>query len=69
MMRHVIDLFELSAGEIERIFAITEDLKAKWATGVREPLLPGRVMALRRDLNALWIPSAAGFGGFAYVIG
>lgn len=45
-MRHLLDLFELGALEIERIFAITEDLKTKLAAGVREPLLPGRVMAM-----------------------
>ena len=28
------------------IFSISEDLKTKFAAGLREPLLPGRVMAL-----------------------
>ena len=45
-MRHLITLADLTAGEIERIFAITEDLKTKYAAGLREALLPGRVMAL-----------------------
>ncbi len=45
-MRHVITLFDLASDEIERIFAITEDIKSKLARGLREPLLPGRVMAL-----------------------
>ncbi len=45
-MRHLITLADLSAAEIERIFSITEDLKAKWTRGLREALLPGRVMAL-----------------------
>jgi ornithine carbamoyltransferase len=45
-MRHLISVTDLSAGEIERIFAITEDLKTKYVQGLREPLLPGRVMAL-----------------------
>jgi ornithine carbamoyltransferase len=45
-MRHVLDIFDLTTKEIERIFAISEDLKAKHAKGIREPLLPGRVMAL-----------------------
>jgi ornithine carbamoyltransferase len=45
-MRHVLDVFDLTAKEINRIFELSEDLKAKHAKGVREPLLPGRVMAL-----------------------
>jgi len=45
-MRHLITLADLKQGEIERIFAITEDLKTKYQNGLREPLLPGRVMAL-----------------------
>ena len=45
-MRHVLSILDLSAKEIEEIFALTRDLKAKLAKGVREPLLPGRVLAL-----------------------
>ena len=45
-MRHLITIAEMSAAELERIFSITEDLKAKFESGLREPLLPGRVMAL-----------------------
>jgi ornithine carbamoyltransferase len=45
-MRHVLTMFDLSSAEIERIFIIAEDLKTKLAKGVREPILPGRVMAL-----------------------
>ena len=45
-MRHLLTLADLSAAEIERIFSITEDLKNKHDEGLREPLLPGRVMAL-----------------------
>jgi ornithine carbamoyltransferase len=45
-MRHLITLSDLKSAEIERIFAITEDLKTKYENGLREPLLPGRVMAL-----------------------
>jgi ornithine carbamoyltransferase len=44
--RHLITLADLTAAEIERIFSITEDLKAKFLEGLREPLLPGRVMAM-----------------------
>jgi ornithine carbamoyltransferase len=45
-MRHLLTLAELTTAEIERIFSITEDLKQKSEQGLREPLLPGRVMAL-----------------------
>lgn len=45
-MRHLLNLFELTTSEVERIFAIATDLKAKFHRGLREPLLPGRVMAL-----------------------
>jgi ornithine carbamoyltransferase len=45
-MRHLITLADLKSAEVERIFAITEDLKSKYDQGLREPLLPGRVMAL-----------------------
>jgi len=45
-MRHLLTLADLTAAEIERIFSITEDLKSKHTKGLREPLLPGRVMAL-----------------------
>jgi ornithine carbamoyltransferase len=45
-MRHLINVADLTTEEILRIFALTDDLKAKFASGIREPLLPGRVMAL-----------------------
>jgi len=45
-MRHLLSMADLTAAEIERIFVISEDLKAKCAQGLREPLLPGRVLAL-----------------------
>jgi ornithine carbamoyltransferase len=45
-MRHLITLADLTTVELERIFSISEDLKTKFAAGLREPLLPGRVMAL-----------------------
>lgn len=45
-MRHLLTLADLTAAEIERIFSITEDLKSKYQKGLREPLLPGRTMAL-----------------------
>ena len=45
-MRHLLTLADLTTAEIERIFSITEDLKNKCERGLREPLLPGRVMVL-----------------------
>ena len=45
-MRHLLTLADLTAAEIERIFSIAVDLKQKYEKGLREPLLPGRVMAL-----------------------
>jgi ornithine carbamoyltransferase len=45
-MRHVLAVSDLSTAEIQRIFAITEDIKTKFQRGLREALLPGRVAAL-----------------------
>ncbi len=45
-MRNLLTVSDLKAAEIDRIFAITEDLKSKYGQGLREALLPGRVMAL-----------------------
>jgi len=45
-MKHLLKISDLTKEEILRIFSLTEDLKDKSAAGVREPLLPGRVMAL-----------------------
>lgn len=45
-MRHVITVLEMTSAEIERIFAISQELKHKLQQGVREPLLGGRVTAL-----------------------
>lgn len=45
-MRHVLTLFELSSGDIRRIFALSQDIKAKLERGIRKPLLPGRVLSL-----------------------
>ena len=52
-MRHLITLADLSCGEIERIFSISEDLKAKFVDGLREPLLPGRVLAMLFEKQSL----------------
>lgn len=45
-MRHVLDVFDFSSAEIHRIFEITAELKRQLHRGIREPLLPGRVLAL-----------------------
>ena len=52
-MKHILTLFELTTADIERIFAISKDLKAKLAQGIREPLLPGRVMAMIFEKQSL----------------
>ena len=52
-MRHLLTLADLTTSEIERIFTITEDLKTKFQRGLREPLLPGRVMALLFEKQSL----------------
>jgi ornithine carbamoyltransferase len=52
-MRHLITLADVSAAEIRRIFSISEDLKAKYENGLREPLLPGRVLALLFEKQSL----------------
>lgn len=45
-MRHLLSMADLKPAEIEKIFAISEDLKSKYEAGLREPILPGRVLAL-----------------------
>jgi len=45
-MRHILVPEDLSAHEIETIFAISKDLETKYDAGIREPLLPGRLLAL-----------------------
>jgi ornithine carbamoyltransferase len=45
-MRHLLAVTDLTTAEIERIFAITADLKDKFEQGVRESLLPGRVIGM-----------------------
>jgi ornithine carbamoyltransferase len=52
-MRHLLNVADLTTAEINRIFALTADLKAKFRAGVREPLLPGRVMALLFEKQSL----------------
>ncbi len=52
-MRHLITLADVTSTDIERVFSITEDLKTKLEAGLREPLLPGRVMALLFEKQSL----------------
>jgi ornithine carbamoyltransferase len=52
-MRHLITLSDVSSAEVARIFSITEDLKTKFARGLREPLLPGRMLALLFEKQSL----------------
>jgi ornithine carbamoyltransferase len=52
-MRHLLTLNNVSSEEIRRIFALTEDIKTKFQQGIREPLLPGRVMALVFEKQSL----------------
>jgi ornithine carbamoyltransferase len=52
-MRHLLTLADVTPAEIFRIFSITEDLKTKFETGLREPLLPGRVLALLFEKQSL----------------
>ncbi|HUT13140.1 MAG TPA: ornithine carbamoyltransferase [Thermoguttaceae bacterium] len=52
-MRHLITLADLTSAEIDHVFSITEDLKAKYLRGLREPLLPGRVMAMLFEKQSL----------------
>ncbi len=51
--RHLLTLADVSAAEIQRIFSITEDLKSKFAQGLREALLPGRVLTLLFEKQSL----------------
>jgi ornithine carbamoyltransferase len=52
-MRHLVTLSDLTSAEVKRIFAITEDLKTKFTRGLREPLLPGRMLALLFEKQSL----------------
>ena len=52
-MRHLITLTDVTPTQVEQIFAISEDLKSKYQGGVREPLLPGRMLALLFEKQSL----------------
>jgi ornithine carbamoyltransferase len=45
-MRHIVVPEDLTAAEIEAVFAISRDLQVKYEAGRRDALLPGRVLAL-----------------------
>jgi ornithine carbamoyltransferase len=73
-MRNLITLADLATVEIERIFSISEDLKAKFTAGLREPLLPGRVMAMLFEKPSLrtrvsFEAAMAHLGGSAMFLG
>ncbi|MBM4012407.1 MAG: ornithine carbamoyltransferase [Planctomycetes bacterium] len=52
-MRHLIVPEDLTAAEIEAVFAISRDLQEKFAAGRRDALLPGRVLALVFEKQSL----------------
>ncbi len=52
-MQHFLAMTDLTPAEIERIFSISEDLKAKNQEGLREAILPGRVMAMLFEKKSL----------------
>ena len=52
-MRHLITLNDITADEMEQILALAEDLKAKYVRGIREPLFPGRTLALIFEKQSL----------------
>jgi len=52
-MRHLLVPEDLSAHEIETIFAIAQDLETKLQSGVRDALFPGRVLALVFEKQSL----------------
>jgi ornithine carbamoyltransferase len=73
-MRHFLAMADLSPAEIERVFSIADDLKAKFLDGLREPLLPGRVMALLFEKKSLrtrvsFEAAMAHLGGSAIFLG
>ena len=73
-MRHLLGMTDLSPAEIERIFSITNDLKVKHQRGLREELLPGRVMALLFEKPSLrtrvsFEAAMAHLGGSALFLG
>lgn len=45
-MRHLLTLLDLSCDELKEVLLLATTLKEKYNQGVREPLLPGRVLGL-----------------------
>jgi len=73
-MRNLLAMTDLSSAEIERVFSITTDLKSKFREGLREPLLPGRVMAMLFEKPSLrtrvsFEAAMAHLGGTAMFLG
>jgi ornithine carbamoyltransferase len=52
-IRHLIVPEDLTAAEIEAVFAISRDLQEKFVAGRRDALLPGRVLALVFEKQSL----------------
>jgi ornithine carbamoyltransferase len=52
-MRHVVVPEDLSAHEVEAVFAMAADLQEKYEQGRRDALLPGRVLALVFEKQSL----------------
>lgn len=52
-MRHLIVPEDLSAAEIEAVFAVSRDLETKFTAGRRDALLPGRVLGLIFEKQSL----------------
>jgi ornithine carbamoyltransferase len=73
-MRHVLTLLELTTADIRRIFHLSKDLKDKLIAGIREPVLPGRVMAMLFEKPSLrtrvsFEAAMAHLGGTALFLG
>lgn len=52
-MRDLLTMFDLTADDIRRVFAISKELKDELTAGIRKPLLVGRTMALLFDKPSL----------------
>jgi ornithine carbamoyltransferase len=53
MLRHLITIRNISTAQIERTFSISQDLKTKYLSGLREPILPGRMLAMLFEKQSL----------------